>query len=399
MKVIAITGRSGSGKSTVSAYYGSLGYPVLDADRTAREVTRPGGPCLAQLCDAFGSDILLPDGTLDRGCLAARAFATPEGTRRLTDITHPAIIRELLDGVAAAQSTGVPFVFVDGAVIVGEVFEQYCDAIIVVTAPVREAVSRIVLRDGISKQAARMRLAAQTPEDVLRAAADYIIANTGDGRHLRAAAQAVLERLLAKETNGTKEKKKHNRNIYIVLAVVLCLAGVFFVKDAVRAVEEMAYPRTYAALVQQYAAEYGVDENKVYAIIRTESGFKPEAESKVGARGLMQITDETFLWIKSKIAPGEEITFDDLFDPAVNIRFGTYLLATCLARYDGDFSTAAAAYHSGMGLVDSLLQKAEYSADGKTLTAFPYEQMNLYVHKVNKNYQKYLALYAQDEGV
>ena len=178
-----------------------------------------------------------------------------------------------------------------------------------------------------------------------------------------------------------EQKKKHNRNIYIVLAVVLCLAGVFFVKDAVRAVEEMAYPRTYAALVQQYAAEYGVDENKVYAIIRTESGFKPEAESKVGARGLMQITDETFLWIKSKIAPGEEITFDDLFDPAVNIRFGTYLLATCLARYDGDFSTA------------------EYSADGKTLTAFPYEQMNLYVHKVNKNYQKYLALYAQDEGV
>ena len=171
MKVIAITGRSGSGKSTVSAYYGSLGYPVLDADRTAREVTRPGGPCLAQLCDAFGSDILLPDGTLDRGCLAARAFATPEGTRRLTDITHPAIIRELLDGVAAAQSTGVPFVFVDGAVIVVEAFEQYCDAIIVVTA-----------------------------------AADYIIANTGDGRHLRAAAQAVLERLLAKETNGTKEK-------------------------------------------------------------------------------------------------------------------------------------------------------------------------------------------------
>ena len=193
MKVIAITGRSGSGKSTVSAYYGSLGYPVLDADRTAREVTRLGGPCLAQLCDAFGSDILLPDGTLDRGCLAARAFATPEGTRRLTDITHPAIIRELLDSVAAAQSTGVPFVFVDGA-------------IIVVTASEREAVSRIVLRDGISKQAARMRLAAQTPEDVLRAAADYIIANTGDGRHLRAAAQAVLERLLAKETNGTKEK-------------------------------------------------------------------------------------------------------------------------------------------------------------------------------------------------
>ena len=93
-----------------------------------------------------------------------------------------------------------------------------------------------------------------------------------------------------------------------------------------RAVEEMAYPRTYAALVQQYAAEYGVDENKVYAIIRTESGFQAGGGIQGGgARGLMQITDETFLWIKSKIAPGEEIIFDDLFDPAVNIRFGTYL--------------------------------------------------------------------------
>ena len=196
-----------------------------------------------------------------------------------------------------------------------------------------------------------------------------------------------------------EQKKKHNRNIYIVLAVVLCLAGVFFVKDAVRAVEEMAYPRTYAALVQQYAAEYGVDENKVYAIIRTESGFKPEAESKVGARGLMQITDETFLWIKSKIAPGDEVTSENFFLSLHDARSGSAVVASCIANSGGGFYPAAAAYHSGMGLVDSLLQKAEYSADGKTLTAFPYEQMNLYVHKVNKNYQKYLALYAQDEGV
>lgn len=120
-------------------------------------------------------------------------------------ITHPPLSGSCWTACCGTKH-GRSVVFVDGAVIVGEAFEQYCDAIIVVTAPEREAVSRIVLRDGISKQAARMRLAAQTPEDVLRAAADYIIANTGDGRHLRAAAQAVLERLLAKETNGTKEK-------------------------------------------------------------------------------------------------------------------------------------------------------------------------------------------------
>ena len=206
MKIIGITGRSGCGKSSATNFLREQGYPCIDADLVAREVLLPGSACISQLQALFGADIADEHGQVRRRLLADRAFATPEGTRRLTDITHPAIIRELLDGVAAAQSTGVPFVFVDGAVIVGEAFEQYCDAIIVVTAPEREAVSRIVLRDGISKQAARMRLAAQTPEDVLRAAADYIIANTGDGRHLRAAAQAVLERLLAKETNGTKEK-------------------------------------------------------------------------------------------------------------------------------------------------------------------------------------------------
>ena len=199
--MIAITGRSGSGKSTVSAYYGSLGYPVLDADRTAREVTRPGGPCLAQLCDAFGSDILLPDGTLDRGCLAARAFATPEGTRRLTDITHPAIIRELLDGVAAAQSTGVPFVFVDGAVIVGTPFEQRCDALILVTAPYDTSVARICARDGIAPEMARRRLDAQTPLETLRAAATAELVNDGTPEQLREKLQLLLQKL-EKEEHG-----------------------------------------------------------------------------------------------------------------------------------------------------------------------------------------------------
>lgn len=196
MQIIAVTGRSGSGKSTVSAYYASLGYPVLDADRAAREVVLPGSSCLAQLCEAFGHEILTPDGTLDRAALAACAFETPEQTRRLTQITHPAIVKALLDGAAKAEKTGKPFVFVDGAVIVGEAFEPYCDRIIVVTTTEREALSRVILRDGISKQAARARLAAQRSDEDLRAAADYLIENTGDKQHLCTVAGQVLERLL-----------------------------------------------------------------------------------------------------------------------------------------------------------------------------------------------------------
>ena len=196
MQIVAVTGRSGSGKSTIAAYYASLGYPVLDADLVAREVVLPGGACLAQLCEAFGPGILAPDGTLDRAALAARAFETPEQTRRLTQITHPAIIKTLLERVAEAEKTGKPFVFVDGAVIVGEAFEPYCDQIIVVVTTEREALSRVILRDGISKQAARARMAAQRSDEELRAAADYVIENTGDKQHLCAAAGQILEQLL-----------------------------------------------------------------------------------------------------------------------------------------------------------------------------------------------------------
>lgn len=107
----------------------------------------------------------------------------------------------------------------------------------------------------------------------------------------------------------------------------------------------------------------------------------------------MQITEETFDWIKTKIAPSEPVTFDDLYNPEVNIRFGTYYLHYCMERYAGDLATASAAYHSGQGLVDRLLEDARYSDDGVTLHTFPYEQMNLYVHKVERNYKKYQELY------
>lgn len=193
----------------------------------------------------------------------------------------------------------------------------------------------------------------------------------------------------------TAKKRKHF-GLWLALLCLLAV-GLLFLSDGLDAALRFAYPRKYSTYVGYYAQKYGLDENQVYAVIRTESGFDPAAESKVGARGLMQITEETFSWIKSKIAPEEPVTFDDLYDPEVNVRFGTYLLKVCLDRYCGDLSTAAAAYHSGMGAVDTLLADSAYSADGNTLHTFPYAQMNHYVGKVNGNYKKYTALYSAAE--
>jgi soluble lytic murein transglycosylase len=189
------------------------------------------------------------------------------------------------------------------------------------------------------------------------------------------------------------KKNKRKKQLWPLLLAALCLLGVLFGSRALQAVERQLYPCTYEQYVTYYAAQYGLEPAQIYAIIRTESGFDPLAESSVGARGLMQITEETFDWLKSKLAPEDDVTFDDLYTPQQNIRFGAYLLSMCLDLYAGDLSTAAAAYHSGIGLVNRLLQDEAYSEEGATLHTFPYTQMSHYVNKVQKNYLQYKRLY------
>ena len=187
-------------------------------------------------------------------------------------------------------------------------------------------------------------------------------------------------------------KKRPHKGLVAALCVLLVLCALF-AGDGARALGRFAYPQRYSEYVTYYAQKYEIDPNIVYSIIRTESGFDPAAQSDAGARGLMQMTEDTFEWIKSKIAPDEPLTFDDLFDPACAVRFGAYYLRLCLDRYGGDVATAAAAYHSGWGTVDSLLNHEDYTGDGKTLPSFPYSRMNHYVEKILRCYKRYTELY------
>ena len=179
-----------------------------------------------------------------------------------------------------------------------------------------------------------------------------------------------------------------------MVLLALLLAAITLLNRGSDTVMNTAYPRKYDEYVTYYAGKYQIDPYILYSIIRTESNFNPQAESNVGARGLMQITEITFDWIKTKIAPDEPLTFDDLYDPEVNIRFGSYFISYCLQRYDDDLATAAAAYHSGRGTADNLLRMEEHSSDGQTLKGFPYNQMHHYVNKITACYQTYQRLYA-----
>jgi soluble lytic murein transglycosylase len=157
------------------------------------------------------------------------------------------------------------------------------------------------------------------------------------------------------------------------------------------------YPIKYEALVKKYSSEYEVDESLVYAVIYTESRFKPEAVSSVGAKGLMQITPETFQWLQTKHPSKEALPEDALFDPETNIKYGVYFLSLLKAEFNEN-RLILSAYHAGRGSVNRWLGDPEMSSDGKSLDKIPFKDTNSYVGKVEKTESIYKNLYKFKEN-
>ena len=151
-----------------------------------------------------------------------------------------------------------------------------------------------------------------------------------------------------------------------------------------------AYPLGYREEVESWAAENRLDPALVYAVIRTESGFDPEAVSAVGARGLMQLTPDTYEWVCYRL--GEEAGEEGLTDPEENIRCGCANLRLLLGQF-GEEKTALAAYHAGWGSVSRWLQSEKYSRDGSSLDSIPFPDTESYVSKVMATREIYRKLY------
>ena len=105
--VVGLTGPTGAGKSAVAALLEKGGLSLIDADRLCREAVEPGTPCLAELAESFGRDILLPDGSLNRKELARRAFSSRESTERLNALVHPPVICISPRASAEEQASGL----------------------------------------------------------------------------------------------------------------------------------------------------------------------------------------------------------------------------------------------------------------------------------------------------
>jgi len=190
MRVLGLTGGIGSGKSVVAQMFARLGAVVIDADQLAREVVEPGQPALREIATAFGPDVLLPDGRLDRPKLAGIIFADPAERAKLDAITHPRI-RARMDEEIKARRSGPGILIVDIPLLYENDRTHSVERVIVVWVDPQTQLRRIRHRDGLSTDAARQRIAAQMPLEAKRARADHVIDNSGTREDTRRQVEAI----------------------------------------------------------------------------------------------------------------------------------------------------------------------------------------------------------------
>ena len=167
MRLIAITGGIGSGKSVVSRLVGVMGYQVYDCDSRAKSLMTDDPIVRQQLTEAFGKDTYLSDGTLNRSHLSAAAFGDPNALARLNAIVHPATATDLLRWADEQAQLGATAAFVETALLRTAGLDRVVDTVWHVTAPDAVRIERVMARSGLTTEQVKARMAAQCSEDAV----------------------------------------------------------------------------------------------------------------------------------------------------------------------------------------------------------------------------------------
>ncbi len=191
MIVVGLTGGIATGKSTVAEFLRQAGVPVIDADLVSREVVARGQPALAQIREAFGDEVLTPEGALDRPAMRQRISRDPTARRQLEQITHPAIRRAIAEQLGELAAQGHPAAVVEAALLVETgSYREYPVLIVVACAP-EVQLARARARDGVSEEDARALIAAQLPLADKISLATHVIYNDGGLDQLEARTREV----------------------------------------------------------------------------------------------------------------------------------------------------------------------------------------------------------------
>lgn len=176
------------------------------------------------------------------------------------------------------------------------------------------------------------------------------------------------------------------------MLLVAAACAVAFLNFAYKVMMKQIYPLKYSDWVEQYSEEYNLDKTLVYAVIKCESNFNPNAVSPKNAKGLMQLTDETFEWVQLKDGTDEKLGAEALFDPQTNIKYGTLLLSLHINEFS-DLCTALAAYNAGRGQVQKWLKDGKIVEKSDGNCSVPFKETEAYINRVLKVKEIYQKLY------
>lgn len=176
MRLIALTGGIGSGKSVVAHTVQVMGYEVYDCDSRAKALMAHDEEVRQQLIQAFGNEVYLADGTLNRQHLSAVAFADEKALARLNAIVHPATSRDIQRWTDEQARTGATVAFIETALLRTAGLDRMVDDVWHVTAPARVRIERVMQRSGLTAQQVEERMAAQSAEEAV-APGEKVIVN------------------------------------------------------------------------------------------------------------------------------------------------------------------------------------------------------------------------------
>lgn len=197
MKILGLTGGSGTGKSAACTAFARLGCGVIDADATYRTLCDTCEPMLKEIQNVFG-DVFSTDGKLDRKKLGAIVFADAQKLQQLNAITHPYIRQAACDAFAAYSKRGCLLCIYDAPVLFEGRMETLCDKTCAVLAARNTRIARIVARDAITEEYAALRIDAQKDDAFYRERCDYIVQNDADLDTLYTQVRKIYEDMVRK---------------------------------------------------------------------------------------------------------------------------------------------------------------------------------------------------------
>lgn len=195
MNVIGLTGGIGTGKSTVSNYLRTHDIEIIDADEISRYIVQPGMPALEAIEKAFGPDILLPDGNMDRKKMAEIVFNDPAKKELLESITMPMIIGVITGYAESFKETNEPGIIIVDAPLLYEVgLDSICDYVWAVKADLETRVERVCQRDSATKEQVMARVKNQMNQEEILSKADEVIDNSGSLEALQNRIEELIEK-------------------------------------------------------------------------------------------------------------------------------------------------------------------------------------------------------------